>query len=172
MARTVRLASLQGVPIVPEDGGVGILVGLHPTVWLWYWLRTMTILGVTGASLWGLWHFDLLTPHPGILVTAGGILLVLGKVVVLGYYRLRHRFLLITPANVYSSRVEKWFWRVVDPTPIQRVKLDSSVEGWGILGVRRLTFTVEGDAPDIILNHSDLGATGVAHIHALTAEAT
>ena len=172
MARTVRLATIQGVPFVPEDGSVGILVGLHWTVRVRFVLLYGGLLGVTGWAGARLWSDGILPHHPATVLALAAILGTIGAFAILDYRELRDQFLLFTRANVYYSRIEKLVRKIVDVTPIQRVTQSQRLEGIGLTNSRTLIVNIEGDHPDITFRHSDIGKRGIAHIHALTAEAT
>jgi len=169
--RTVQLDRLRRwLPARPEDGATALVVGLHWTRWLHFWVGAPALVATTLAAFSSCRSLGLLGgwAEPATWVVASLVGAVVLKVTALWWRALSATCVVVTPANLYRSRVEKLFWRVVDPVPIAGGRFESHVEGWGLLGVRTVLFTLEGDIPEVELRHSNLGADGMRRLHLLT----
>lgn len=173
MAKLVRLP-IRGVPWVPEDGKLGVRINVHWTRWISYF--------VWGPLLGAVAYYLLRLTLPlawYILVPAFLVVLPLVlKFIILGALERIQRFVLITPANVYNSQREEWFYHVINSAPVGEAgKFESHIAGkWytlpGMLGIRTFSFTTEGDTPEVELRASNITQEDIDHIHALTALST
>lgn len=173
MAQVVTLP-YDGIATVPEDGRTGILVRVHWSRWVPYFLWNPLLLAATYYAVRWCWAF-----HWGVGLGAALLLgSLVGKLAILNALGLLQRFLLITAANVYDSRRDALWYQVINVIPLHdNARFPTTVNGrWytlsGTLGVFSFSVLTEGDEPETTIPYSDATQADVNACHQLTALST
>lgn len=133
--------------IVDADGTHGYLVTQHWTAWVPFWLCAPA---ATLLCAWGVWA----AKHYGVLTLSGvsAIWEILGAAVIVWivvhvdlvwYWKLANTYLLVTQQNVFVSRMEHWFFNVIDAHPLDECTIITHSGSWVLPSVRTVDLRVE-----------------------------
>ena len=132
------------------SNGQGYLIVKHWTAWVWFGIQMFMLaclLAIAGivADMLGV------NPRSSWTLIAGAIALgLLLKFIWVGYMAVSRAFILITPGNIFYSRMEWWFKQVIDPMSIGSVNFrTTSLWTAGFPDIRTVYLNTEGDRPDI-----------------------
>jgi hypothetical protein len=153
--------------IVDADGVKGYLIHNHWTAWVPFWIVGPL---VTLLCVYGVWA----AKHYGVLMTSGAAALwnVLGAAFIvwlvvhvdlIWYRKLADTFLLVTEKNVFVSRMEHWFFNVIDGHPLGECTITTHSASWILPSVRSVEVRVEGQT----IMHINRAAGGPAIEHAI-----
>jgi hypothetical protein len=132
------------------EGGRGYLIRKHWFAWVWFGGQMLVLAAALAAAVLLAELLGVDVRSHGALIAGAGALLLALKFVWVGYMAISREFILITPANVFYSRMEYWFKQVINPMSIGSVNFRTK-ELWtaGFPDVRTVYLNTEGDSPDI-----------------------
>jgi hypothetical protein len=130
--------------------GQGYLIVKHWTAWVWFGVQMFMLACLLAIAVIVAQMFDVDLRSSGAIFAGAIALALLLKFVWVGYMAVSRAFILITPGNVFYSRMEKWFKQVIDPMSIDSVNFrTTSLWTAGFPDIRTVYLNTEGDRPDI-----------------------
>jgi hypothetical protein len=154
--------------IVDGDGTQGYLVTNHWTAWVPFWIIAPLVLAACAYGVWLAKQHAWLRPFTGttailsVVGIAAALWLIL-HVVLVWYWELKKTWLLITKKNIFVSRMEHWFFNVVDAHPLDECQVITHSSSWILPGLRSVELRVEAQT----LMHMQKAGGGNAISHAL-----
>jgi len=133
-----------------REGGYGYIIRKHWMAWVGFTVEMLMLACLLAVAVIVAQLFQVDFHSQGAILAGGIALLLLLKFIWIGYMAISREFLLITPANVFYSRMEHWFKQVIDPMSIDSVNVRTK-ELWtaGFPDIRTVLLNTEGDSPDI-----------------------